>query len=145
MIKTGRPKKEPPPDAAQRIRELSSEGHSQIGIANFLGVSATTLKRWLQDFPALREQYDLGIEKERFDLTDMLYSKAMKGDTVAAMFLLKSRHGYRDNGTDVQVGNRVSINFTLPAALPLSDMKVIEHGNADNRTLRLSAEGHAAS
>ncbi len=138
----GRPKKEPPPDAALRIRELASEGHSQLGIANMLGASADTLRRWLSEYPDLKEQYDLGREKERFALTDMLYRKAMAGDTIAAMFLLKARHGYKEGEQHDATGGRVNITFNLPGALPASALSqpfVIEHAT-DNRTEQLSNE-----
>jgi len=124
----GRPRKEPPPDAALRIRELSSEGHSLAGIANYMGVSVDTLRRWCNEHPALKEQLDLGREKERFALTDMLFRKAMAGDTIAAMFLLKARHGYKEGEQHDATGGRVNITFNLPGALPLSAFPVIEHG-----------------
>jgi hypothetical protein len=127
---TGRPRKEPPPDAALRIRELASEGHSQIGIANMLGVSEETLRRWMRELPELKEQYDLGRERERLVLTNVLYQKALAGDAISAMFLLKSRHGYKEGEHPEASGGRVNITFQLPGALPLSALPVIEHGSA---------------
>jgi hypothetical protein len=127
---TGRPPKLPPPDAAQRIRELASEGHTVVGIANMLGTSANVLRRWLNEDPELKEQFELGRERERHALTDMLYRKAMGGDTIAAMFLLKARHGYKEGEQHDSGGGRVNITFQLPGALPMSALPVIEHGNA---------------
>ena len=142
MTNVGRPRKEPPSDAAQRIRELSSEGHSQIGIANMLGVSEETLRRWMREDPELKEQYDLGREKERLTLTNLLYQRAMGGDAISAMFLLKARHGYKE-GEQPDTGNRVNITFQLPAALPLDSLPVIEHANPSDRAKPVPATGFA--
>jgi hypothetical protein len=45
------------------------------------------------------------------------------------MFLLKSRHGYRE-GDQSETANRVSITFALPSAMKAEEFKVIEHGAA---------------
>jgi hypothetical protein len=124
----GRPPKEPPHDAALRIRELASEGHSLLGIANMLGTSPDTLRRWMKEQPELREQYDLGRERERLTLTNILYQKALAGDAISAMFLLKARHGYKEGEQPADAG-RVNVTIQLPAALPMSSLPVIEHGN----------------
>ena len=139
MTHIGRPRKEPPPGAAQRVRELSSEGHSILGIANMLGTSADTFRRWCREYPELQEQLELGREKERFALTDLLYRKAMGGDTVAAMFLLKARHGYKEGEQHEANGSRVNITFQLPGALPLSALPVIEHGQPIAEPIALPA------
>ncbi|HEX3486254.1 MAG TPA: hypothetical protein VHT51_14420, partial [Micropepsaceae bacterium] len=86
--------------------------------------------------PALQEAFDNGRESERYALHNMLYRKAIeKGDSIAAMFLLKSRHGYRE-GDQGETGNRVQINFQLPGSISMDEfknMKVIENERADNR------------
>lgn len=139
MSQGGRPRKEPPPDAALRIRELSEQGYNRISIANYMGVSVDTLRRWMNEHSDLNEQFQLGREKERFDLHNMLYRKAMNGDTIAAMFLLKSQHSYREGEQHDANGARVQINFTLPGALPLSAFPVIEHGQPIPEPFALSA------
>ncbi len=69
-----------------------------------------------------------GREAERLTLHNVLYEQATKnGNIVAAMFLLKARHGYREGDQSTEA-NRVSINFTMPGALsPGEFLKVIEH------------------
>lgn len=139
MTHIGRPRIQPPPDAALRIRELASEGHSQIGIANMLGVSEETLRRWLREQPELKEQYDLGRERERLTLTNVLYQKAVSGDAISAMFLLKARHGYKEGEPPDAGGGRVNITFQLPGALPMSALPVIEHGNPNSQPVAIPA------
>jgi hypothetical protein len=53
------------------------------------------------------------IEKDQ--LVGMLFEKAMKGDSTAAMFLLKTRHGYLEGKQHVSA-NQVNVQITLPGA-----------------------------
>lgn len=121
----GRPRKHPPPDAARRIEDLAANGHSLLGVAVALRTCRDVFARWLEEAPELREAFERGRERERFALHNKLFQDAMNGNTVAALFLLKSRHGYRE-GDQSDAGNRVSINFTLPGALT-REAFTIEH------------------
>lgn len=133
LLSKGRKAKHPPPGAADRIEALAADGFSVLGIAKHLGTSPDTFRRWLADFPALQDAMDSGREIERHALHNMLFKAATEGgNTSAAMFLLKARHGYRE-GDQSEQGNRVSINFQLPAAMPLADFKVIDHGTTNDR------------
>jgi transposase-like protein len=124
--KTGRKKKQPPPSTAKIVRGMAAGGYSLVGIARELGTSKDTLLRWLDEQPELREAYEQGKETERYSLHNMLYRQAMqKGNATAAMFLLKSRHGYRE-GDQTEQGNRVSITFALPGALGLEEYKRLQ-------------------
>jgi hypothetical protein len=119
----GQPRKNPPADAALHIRAFSGDGFSIVGIAEKFGIERKTLERWLADFPELKEAFDRGREKERHTLHNGLYRIAtqtddLKAASIAAMFLLKSRHGYREGDPGDQA-NRVSVTFNLPGALTL--------------------------
>lgn len=123
--KIGRPLLEPPADAAERLEALAADGWSLRGIAKALGASHVTLNRWLEDDPALQEAVDAGRENERWTLHNVLYKQATeKNNIVAAMFLLKARHGYREGAEDA--GNKVNIVFTLPGALPMDEFLKLE-------------------
>jgi hypothetical protein len=113
---TGRPPKRPPADAAERIRELSAEGHSTVAIAQQLGVGRKTLDKWRSEFPALDEAYREGVDRERYELHSGLVAKAKAGNIVAAIFLLKARHNYRENDHADDSG-KVSVTIALPGAL----------------------------
>lgn len=141
---SGRKQKQPPPGAAVVIRAMAADGFSVIGIARKLGTCKGTLARWLDESEELREAFDQGREKERHALHNMLYKQAMeKGNSTAAMFLLKSRHGYRE-GDQNDTGNKVSIVFQLPGALPMQEFinleKVVKDGKPDNPDKRISAQ-----
>jgi hypothetical protein len=115
--KPGRPRLRPPPDAADRIEAAAANGASVIGVANALGVGKDALRRWLDEEAALQEAFDRGRERERMALHNALYRAATEqGNMVAAMFLLKARHGYRE-GDQSEQGNRLNITFTMPAPL----------------------------
>ena len=134
----GRPRKEPPADAEKVIRELSATGHAIIGIAHALGTSKDVFNRWLDEKEILKAAFEHGREKERYTLHAVLYDAATQGkNCVAAMFLLKSRHGYRE-GDQVEHGNKVNITFTLPGAMKLDDFKVIQNDSTDDSTKRIS-------
>jgi hypothetical protein len=121
--------KEPPQNAADRVEMLAADGFSMRGVAAGFGISADTLRRWLDEHPELQEAFDRGRERERQTLHNTLYRAATeKGNMTAAMFLLKARHGYRE-GDQTAEANRVSINFTLPAAMPMEAFRIVENGN----------------
>lgn len=133
LMKAGRKPKAVPADAANRIEAMAADGFSKIGVAAGFGVSVEVLTRWLDETPELQEAFDRGRERERHTLHNALFRAATEGKNVtAAIFLLKSRHGYRE-GDQAEQANKVSINFQLPAAMPLADFRVIEHGHADDR------------
>src|SRR5438045_3199725 len=106
----------PPANVAQRIEQLAASGHSLVGVARGCNTSADTLRRWVDEDPALAEALARGRESERFELHNILYRAAKRGNVIAAMFLLKARHGYRE-GDQGGEANRVSIVFQLPGAL----------------------------
>lgn len=137
----GRPKLQPPKNAVQIIQAATAKGATKKGCAHALEVSDETLDRWFMEHAELKEAFDKGKEKERQTLHDVLYETATRGTgkdkLIAAMFLLKSRHGYRE-GEQEAVANRVQINFQLPGAKPL-EAYVIENGadSADTGAKRL--------
>lgn len=123
MNKGGRPRKPIPCDAALRIEEAAANGADVRGIAYCVGINKDTLQRWFTEQPELREAYERGRERERGVLHNALFRAATEqGNVVAAMFLLKSRHAYRE-GDQSEQGNKVSITFSLPGALPMDQYR----------------------
>lgn len=112
----GRPRKVVPCDAYARAEAAAKEGWSMKAIAWKLGASEDVMRRWMEEQPSLKEAIDRGRERERHELHSGLVTAAKKGNIVAAMFLLKSRHGYRE-GDQGDTANRVSITFNMPGAL----------------------------
>ncbi|MCD9027725.1 hypothetical protein LDO26_05835 [Luteimonas sp. BDR2-5] len=137
--------KHPPADCAEKIRDWAAIGYSKKAMAYRFGVCAETMNRWLADDPELQREFEQGREREHQALFNSLFTQATsRGNVTAAIFLLKSRHGYRE-GDQSDIANRVSITFQLPGALPMdqytkalektvgrkgksNEAKVIEHG-----------------
>lgn len=135
----GRPRKEPPADAADVIRHTCATGANKIGVAMALGCDVAVLDRWMDEDAVLKEAFAHGRETERKTLHNVLYDAATTGTgkeaLIAAMFLLKARHGYQEGQQESQA-NRVSVTFNIPAATPLNQFMVIE--NEPTRTQQLS-------
>lgn len=131
----GRPRKQAPPDALEVITQATARGSNKRGVAMALGCDIETLSRWLDESAELKEAFEQGREKERQTLHSVLYDCAVSGQgkdsLIAAMFLLKARHGYIE-GDKATESNRVSINFQMPGALPLAQFQVIENDPRNN-------------
>jgi len=111
-------------------------GYSLVGIASKLGTNRATLSQWFDADAELKEAFDAGRERERHTLHNVLFSLATeKANPIAAMFLLKARHGYRE-GDQGETANRVSINFTLPGAMR-PEQFVIETNDRSTENLAL--------
>lgn len=128
----GRPRKAPPTDAAQRIQAAAADGFTIPGVAMTLGVNQDVLKRWMDEHPELKQAFAFGREMERRTLHNVLYRAATEGTgkdaLIAAMFLLKARHGYKEGEPVGEQNGRVQIEIKLPGALPpAAYVEVIEH------------------
>jgi len=112
----GRPRAQPPVDAALRIEKLAAEGRGVKGAALALRTDLSTLKRWFEEHPELRLAFERGKESERHELHQILVRDARDGakPNIAAMFLLKSRHAYRE-GDLGELPSAVVIN--LPGSM----------------------------
>ncbi len=119
----GRPRKQPPADAAQRIQQLAAEGCNKVNLAAQLGTSAKTLNEWLAADESLQLAFAIGRETERNELHRLILRDARDGEkpNINAMFLLKSRHGYREGDLGDDVSARVNVTINLPATKPMAD------------------------
>lgn len=78
------------------VQQALLDGYSLAAIAKALLVSTPTLKRLMADDPSLQAEVEAQRSFEETELRDILMELARKGDTVAAIFLAKARHGWRD-------------------------------------------------
>ncbi len=110
-------KKNPPENAVSIVQEMASRGNEQRSICKALGVSYDTWLRWKDEHPEIKEALDQGRAIEHDLLVGSLLESAVKQKNVtAAIFLLKTRHGYREN-EPLDQGPKVQINFELPGAV----------------------------
>ena len=82
--------------AANRIKVQQAllDGYPLAAIAKALRVSTPTLRRLMADDPGLQAEVEAQRSFEETELRDILMELARKGDTVAAIFLAKARHGW---------------------------------------------------
>lgn len=122
------PKKRLKPADYPLIEQLASRGVSEKSIARALGLNFRT---WmgLRDGgdPRAAEALERGRASEHDALVGVLFAKALAGNIVAAIFLLKCRHGYIDQPKAESSENRVQITFQLPAPLAPAEYARLIH------------------
>jgi len=110
-------KKYPPENAVSIVQEMSARGCLQRSISKALGVSYEVWQRWREEYPELQDALDQGRAVEHDILVNVLMKAATEQRNVtAAIFLLKTRHGYREN-ENLAEGPKIQINFELPGAV----------------------------
>lgn len=109
----------PPRGTADKVRRWAAEGSPQKVMARRLGVGVATLKRWLEENETLQAAYDEGVEEEHQLCLQSLRSHMATSPT-PAIFLLKTRHGYRE-GDQTGQANKVQVTFNIPAAASRDD------------------------
>ncbi|MFN3620095.1 hypothetical protein [Sphingorhabdus sp.] len=84
------------PDERDAVGVALLDGYARAEIAAALGINVTTLRRLITDDKMLMDAVAARKDLEESELCDLLTANARRGDSAAAMFLLKARHGYRD-------------------------------------------------
>lgn len=109
-----------------RLMAALLDGYPKAAIARALGVSARTLDRLIRDDSELEAQAEAQRSFEEGELRDILMELARKGDTVAAIFLAKARHGWRDrDDANVKIDKKGAGGvLLLPAQVPLDEWEV---------------------
>lgn len=123
-VVVGRPRKHPPVGAAATIRKLAAQGLAQRDLAARLGASEKTLRLWLREDEGLALAFAQGREAERNELHKLLVTSARTGKAapVAAIFLLKARHHYREQAPD-EAEQRANVTINLPGAMTVEQFQ----------------------
>lgn len=87
---TGRTPHEPTRATREVVKLHAMVGTPQSMIAQILNVDAKTLRKWY------RRELDTALVHANAQVGGALFNKAMKGDTAAAIFWLKTRAGFRE-------------------------------------------------
>ena len=89
-----RPANRPPHEPTKQLRELvkmhALVGTPQAVIADVLDMDVKTLRKHY------RRELDLATHQANAQVGGALFNKAVKGDTAAAIFWLKTRAGFRE-------------------------------------------------
>jgi hypothetical protein len=132
------PRKNPPKDAVETIERLAAQGFAIVGIAKNLGVSKETFKRWCEEDGAIQEAFEIGRETERQALHALIVQSAVmnKPANVNAFFILKARHGYRENDS-------ANTNVNVGIVAPQNVMIVHDFGTDDQWAAKVAAQQRA--
>ena len=109
------------------IQDLAARGVAEMTIARALGMSRGAFRQAKRRDPAVQDALDAGRAVEHDKLVGVLHDAAMAGQFVPAIFLLKSRFGYRE-GTAFEV----EVNVSAPGGvLVVPQRKSVEEYLAD--------------
>jgi hypothetical protein len=102
------------------------DGYPRAQIAAALGINVTTLRRLITDDKVLMDAVAARKDLDEAELCELLTANARRGDSAAAMFLLKARHGYRDRDDANQKrdeGKKFGV-LVMPAPMSFDDWSV---------------------
>jgi hypothetical protein len=117
----GAPRKLVPASQLPNITRLAARGVRERDIARAMGMSQPTWIKCKHDFPEVLKALEDGQQQMHDGLVAQLLTRAKKGDVVPALFLLKTRYGYREGEELSNARPQVVIN--LPGSLPSETFK----------------------
>lgn len=91
------------------VEELAARGVSVATIARALGFGKDAFRAVRNRQPEVEEALDQGRSREHDKLVALLHQQAEEGHYVPAMFLLKTRFGYRE-GEPFEANVNVNVN-----------------------------------
>ena len=112
-IKGGRPKFEPNEENRHQVELAVGFGLNQAQIAKLMNCDVTTLRKYF------RHELDAGKEKLVMSIGSQLYKKAMKGDTISAIFLAKTKGGFRETVEHEGLPSNITVSFNLDDKKPI--------------------------
>ncbi|MDO8878390.1 MAG: hypothetical protein Q8M24_08385 [Pseudolabrys sp.] len=119
------------------IKRRASDGASQNLIAAEMGLTKATLQKLFQRDERCRVAWEHGAALEEMELVDILKQAARKGYAVAALFLLKTRHGYTETAAPPTTAPNITI--VLPDSYtPEQYMRVINERPKVTRPVALA-------
>jgi hypothetical protein len=141
-----------PKGAHQLIRQLASEGKSQVYIARRFAMSGTAFRRALDAETNARVAWEAGVAEREAALIHQLhhpeeyiperydplrhpgvYSRLLQARQLAAMAELNAKHQWRQDQQPEGGNGRVTIEFKLPAALSPEQFRTTIDGEASRR------------
>ena len=91
----GRPRIQVSEKDLRIVEDMAGRGAKLDAIATVIGVSSSTLDRWLER-EDIRAAYDRGRIIATDNVAQSLYNQAMTGNVAAAIFWLKAQAGWTD-------------------------------------------------
>jgi hypothetical protein len=90
-----RPRKNLTPEQVEQVERLAAVLRME-DIADFLGISSDTLRRRMNEDPAVRQAYKRGRQRAIAGVATSLLQQARDGNLTAMIFYLKTQAGWRE-------------------------------------------------
>lgn len=118
------------------VEDLTARGVTLTNIARALGMDTATLRLVRHRQPEVEEAYQRGKSREEEALVGNLRRAANDGNVVAAIFLLKARHAYKE-GQPMEVN--VSVNtggvLVVPERVSVEDYLAQKRAEGDGEMI----------
>ena len=104
---TGRPNFEVTEEMERQVSLAVGFGLTHLLIGKLVDCDPKTLRKYF------RRALESGKERLTMDIGSQLYKKAMKGDTISAIFLAKTKAGFRETVEHEGLPNNITVSFNL--------------------------------
>lgn len=96
------------------VEFYACSGLAQTTIAERLGLSTATFSQCIRHQPEVQAALSRGKSDAEYELKDCLMGMARRGNVIAAIFLLKAQHGWRDNDAPPEARPAVQVVINAP-------------------------------
>jgi hypothetical protein len=111
----------PTQDDLNRVEEYASEGMKDGAIANCFGFNPRSMATRREQCPEFDQAILRGRSAHQLFIVKNLNKRVKDGDTIAAIFLAKSVHDFRDKPDETKVVLEQKIQYFLPETMPQDD------------------------
>lgn len=119
---TGAPALKVTPYGCQVIEFYAANALPHELIAKRLGISKSALMRRAQEQPEVADALSAGHAENAFELMECLMGMAKRGNVIAAIYLTKVLHKWRDNDP-IQQNTQNNVVIQLPGSMSLDELK----------------------
>lgn len=110
------------------VKFYASNGLAMTTIAERLGIDHHTFNRAIRRQPEVAAALAQGKANEEFELKDCLMGMARRGNVIAAIFLLKARHGWTDQPV-YQETKPTNLQVIINAPMSTEEYKKMREAN----------------
>ena len=104
---TGRPNFEVTEEMERQVSLAVGFGLTHLQIGKLVDCDPKTLRKYF------RRALESGKERLTMDIGSQLYKKAMNGDTISAIFLAKTKGGFKETVEHEGLHNNITVSFNL--------------------------------
>ena len=104
---TGRPNFEVTEEMERQVSLAVGFGLTHLQVGKLVDCDPKTLRKYF------RRALESGKERLTMDIGSQLYKKAMNGDTISAIFLAKTKGGFKETVEHEGLPNNITVSFNL--------------------------------